>query len=305
MRIEIDEERMGNTADHYIPQFHLRLFARDSQDGSTVHFADLKNGHLSNAAPSKLAVEHGYNSARGFAISVGGKPAAGLEAAYSRLEGIGAPAVQSLADLGRSAEVEDVDRERAALYVALQATRAPAFRELQLKLAETVASGFQSELMKSATDAGLSEEEVLSRAPKLDLQSLTRIGMLARAVNIARPYFEHQKWALLRAVSGAAFLMADACVSVLKGVVRPDVVDFSGANPNVEFVLPVCSSLALLIRDDLSRDMTRDVTADEVQAINKRTVYMADRWIYAADKETLDGAIRSRVDQIPHPINVG
>ena len=167
------------------------------------------------------------------------------------------------------------------------------------------ANGFQSRIgslsiLKQRNLAWLAHPDPTGRVPvriRLEDAPVRRIG--SAPANMIRPYFERQKWALLRAPRGRQLVLADTCISTLLDEKLPDVVDFGGSNPRVEFLMPVSPTLALMTRPELMVDATWDLTIDEIDAVNLRTYHAADRWVFSESEASLNTLLTQTDESIP------
>jgi len=238
---------------HYVPKVLLRGFTASGTNEGQLHIVDLLRRTTYASTPEGAAKETDYNLVE----SEGVDPfAIEHDLLANTVEG---PAASGLDLLRRGELPADDDRERLLSFIAMQALRAPARRDLL--------DDFSTRTARLTLSLAFESDETLEAARRSDpeLADLTReeaqefirnavvrdnpTGHLANLLPSFGPILDQlvlRSWALLVAPDGVDFVCSDDPVVIVPIGSRPMSAPRGFGSPDSQVLMPVGRSHALL-----------------------------------------------------------
>ncbi len=325
MAVSRDFSRLDKAAakrHHFVPQFLLRGFTHIHQGKDCVFQVEA----TTRRAPRRVDIRTAASRHRLYtAIDEDGRPSNRNEGYLALVETHAAPALRDL--IGDPASLSPGERATIALLVALQTMRTPIAAEQVTAIAnaalKTAASEFFSDRQAFAARRreffadGATDEEIerfrqatLTQIRRGDVRLNGRDGAgfaagFQHAVESA-PMLIAFHWTLLRSSSGG-LITSDRGYAIHDPTPPyPWAAQGLLSSENAEVTVPLGDTVCLLMRPvpgDCGLD-ARDLSADEVEALNLRTYGWADKHVFAKAQTTLDsvrGASRRHPSRVIRP----
>jgi Protein of unknown function (DUF4238) len=280
----------GPKKHHYLPQFYLRGFSANARNVFQIE----KGGD----AAYLCAIEDAAAIRDFHTLDYEGCPdPVALERRLSDLEGEWAATLEEVLG-GRPLGGQ---RRRSLLeFVAVMRMRVPAVKEF----IETFEAGVVRAVAKRLEREG--------KAPRLpepfeSLSLVDHVRIHIRNWKLLESMFDRgldpahlealnaMASTLLRAPSGNAFFTCDQPVALFHPrATQNDAYGVGPATSGVEVSFPLSSQVALLLTHEPNSPVSRDLTAVEVQEFNRRTVVMAQEYVFAPERSSAAQAMVAR-----------
>lgn len=296
---------------HYIPQFHLKLFA-DPADSRFIYEHDKRDDKTKRRGIRSVAARQDFYTMRGS----DGAPTDVLERAFGPLESNVAPVLRKLAD-HPVALLDPTVEERALLgaYVALEWARVPSELEQNRQIAEYMDSvamdmiyatsehyrDFNRGHGSTATDEELEAERIVGleqlrsgawRVPNAHELALTSIST---AVETIGPVVAAMNWTLLRRTRPPWFVLGDTPVRLFKEHPQPHLgVGFATDGTEVHMPLSSTHFLIATFMENWLIGRVVDADSEEIaNGLNAGTFAHALRSVFGESTETIHRARRA------------
>lgn len=264
---------------HYVPQFVLRNHCKGRKDHLwTFDKQQLKvfQSNIRNLA-----------SASRFYDSESADGRVSLEPTLGVIESAAKPLIAELLKRRRLDVWSAADREKIALFLAVQHLRTQAMRDMQLDMDNALRARLANESMTDEFRRWLGE-------PSKDENKKIMLDLLADAHGFA-PHFYDKVWFLLSSESSATFFIGDHPIA-LNNQRRDELRGTLGlAVPGIEIYFPVSPTLTLgLLSPELGVHMRRGASdpdaalicsAENVAYQNSLQVVHASRFVYCIEND--------------------
>lgn len=263
---------------HFLPQFYLRGFSVDRRGLYQIEKKTAKyyGCQIKDIAAIKDFHKLDYEDA---------KDPNALEKALAQIEGEYAEHLATFL-------AEGLANEHARLYtvqlLALLRIRVPAFKR-------HIEASYQSSIRKVAE---LMEREGKFPVPPAGLEETLKIKNLKIEImnwkcleimfNLAAdekhldPLYR-MRTTLMHAPFGTSFITSDQPVSLYHPTAAKSPYGVGPDTPGIEISLPLCSRTLLFLDHVRGPHTTRTATTDEVNELNRRTVAMAQEYVFAGE----------------------
>jgi len=263
---------------HYLPKFYLRNFASvDEKLMQADRTGRVFGTSVDDAGAIKDFHRLDYEDADEFAFEKG----------LASLEGVLAALLSRVLSSDR---ISETDRETVVFFAAhLRMRVPPVHKHVERLLQSAVRSSLHLLERQGALPSrpeGL--DDSWSDSVNILIANWKCLEMMFRlaADEDHLAFLSGMHISLLRAPSDSYFLTSDQPVSIFEPY---DTDQYAASySPAVEFTLPLSAKLALQFRraqmPQRGTIEASDITSDGVNEINRRTVIMADRWVFSTGK---------------------
>lgn len=281
---------------HFVPQFYLRQFTDPASPAGHepyVWMVDLVTRTIRRKAPVSIAA--GTNLYEWDSPPAGAPRAEDL---FGHFESGSAPLLPRLED---GCDLNVKERWTLSIYMALQLTRTPMFREavrcsaqpLSRRLAQR-AFATAAPLVQLREQAGLSVEEALRKyQPRLVFSRDQQIAIALKAAleNFGALIFSNA-WNIVRAPAGALFLTTDQPVSLLTPDAQARTIDFSleARDPDLQVAFVVSPRVTLVVHQLDDRSRMIELTSRQVDTCNHGMLRAAHRWAFCSSQTQAEWA---------------